>query len=130
VKHCVTNDRGFTLIEALVAIVLLGIVLASLFAMFSTGIRIQHMAELNGTASDLASDGIETMRARLNANDLASIAEPHTNPETVEPGFERTIEVDQTGSTPNRMWTITSTVTYTVGGAEKSVSYTTVLAEP
>lgn len=124
------NEKGFTLIEALVAIVLMGIVLTALFAMFSTGMSIQHAAEMNGIASDLANDGIEMMRARLNANDLASITEPVTNPETVSPGYVRTIDIDLTGSTPNRVWTITSTVTYTVGGGERNVSYQTVLAEP
>lgn len=126
----VRNDRGFSLIEALVAVVLMGIMLASLFGMFSTGIGIQHAADMKGTASDFANDGVEMMRALFNANDLDNIVTPAPNPVTVAPGFDRSLAVDPAGSAPNRIWTVTSTVTYTVNGVEKNVSYQTVLAEP
>lgn len=125
-----SNERGFTIVEALVAVVILGVTITALLAVFNAGIGMQHLADMAARASYLANDGLEEMRARFNAGNFDAIVEPAPNPMEVSPGFQRRIDVTSTGTSPNRMWTIRSTVTYSAGGVQRSVSYQTVLAEP
>ena len=57
------RERGFTLIEVLIAIVLLAIGLLSMAQMQANGIRSTHSSYLRSQATILAGDIIDSMRA-------------------------------------------------------------------
>jgi prepilin-type N-terminal cleavage/methylation domain-containing protein len=58
-----TDDRGFTLIEVLIAMTLLAAVSLSLAGMFGTAIRATHNARYQTSTSTLAEQKLEQLRA-------------------------------------------------------------------
>ena len=124
------SQSGISLVEVLVAVVLIGTAVAALLASLAYGISMQHLAEMAARASDLAGEGIEQMRAYLNAHDFSGLISMGSQPIEGSPGFNRALLVVPSGSMPHRVWTVTSIVTYAVKGTERSASFQTVLSEP
>lgn len=112
------TQTGLTLIEVLVAAVLLGMVALVVFTTFGLGLRAAWMAQELETASSLAEEALlqrvaEPCGASLRRTDLPEIA----------PGlahrYHRQVEVTRlpTGG----LWEIRSTVTWTRSGREHRV---------
>ncbi len=57
------NQRGFTLLEILIAVVVLSVGLLGLAALQNTGTRVNHSAQLRSLATQLAYDMLDRMRA-------------------------------------------------------------------
>ncbi len=57
------NQRGFTLLEILIAVVVLSVGLLGLAALQNTGTRVNHSAQLRTMATQLAHDMFDRLRA-------------------------------------------------------------------
>ena len=78
--------RGFTLLEAMVALVILGLVVMAYLELFGTTARATSGAEAWSRAVAYAEDGVE--RTKLDRGDTAS-----PGVEALPGGFERRVEV-------------------------------------
>ena len=67
--HSPTHQRGFTLIEVLVAVLVLSIGLLGLAALQTSGLGMNHSAYLRSQATILAADMADRMRANQDAVD-------------------------------------------------------------
>lgn len=65
-KHLINKDQGFTLIEVLIAVLVLSIGLLGLAALQATSLRNNHSGYLRSQATLLAYDMIDRMRANRN----------------------------------------------------------------
>lgn len=78
----VRPNRGFSLIEVLIALVILSIGLLALAALQATGMRNNHSSYLRGQATLLANDALDRMRANrqsaLEGNYVIAIDEDPT----------------------------------------------------
>ena len=66
--HQVSSSKGFTLIETLVAIAVLGVGLIPAFIQASSALSLSQTVRNSLTATYLAQEGIETIRAMRDAN--------------------------------------------------------------
>lgn len=62
-NHTLKNDRGFTLLEVLIALLVLSIGLLGLAALQTTGLRSNQMASMRTQATQVAYDITDRMRA-------------------------------------------------------------------
>lgn len=81
-----TGRRGFTLLEAMIALVILGLIVTASLQLFGSALRATHTARAWTTATAYAEEGMEL--AKL---DLAGAV--GRGPETLEGGFGRQIRV-------------------------------------
>ena len=65
--HCTRRQRGFSLIEVLIAILILAIGLLGIAHMQASGMRSTHGAYLRTQATFLAGDILDSMRANVTA---------------------------------------------------------------
>jgi len=113
------DERGLTLVEILVAAVLLGFIAVGLFATFDVSARLAVAARQQTKAVNLAQGKLEELRA-VPYGDLNSIP-----PQPFEPavnGFTYGVAVQET---VHQTKSVTVTVYYTVGNREKEVTLTT-----
>lgn len=112
------DEQGLTLVEVLVAAVILGIVAVGLFAAFDVGARLTAAGRGQVKAVNLAQEKMEELRG-IPYDALNSVAEEAYFEPTV-PGFTYRISVaDYT-----YMKTVTVAVYYRVGAAAKEANLT------
>ncbi len=129
-SHTRCKDGGFTLVEVLVAFVIVAVSLGALLQIFSSGLRSSHSAEAYTTAallaeSKLASIGIEepleegeTTGAFDNGFRWRSTVAPHAP------------EVGQDEASAAQAYEVTLVVRWGERGDERSVSLTTLRLAP
>ncbi|MEW6574409.1 MAG: prepilin-type N-terminal cleavage/methylation domain-containing protein, partial [Bacillota bacterium] len=113
------DEQGLTLVEVLVAAVILGIIAAGLFAVFDVGARLAAAAREQVKAVNLAQEKMEELRGTL-YDDLNSVAEEAYFEEPTVPGF--TYRVSVADYTYKK--TVTVAVYYKVGAAAKEANLT------
>ena len=87
------NQRGFSLIEVMVAIALIGISLAALLAYQSQGLLLANEAKFNTTAAFLA----QGKMAELETADINSLMSDSGDfDEELYPGYRWEVEIDNT----------------------------------
>ncbi|MDD2202479.1 MAG: prepilin-type N-terminal cleavage/methylation domain-containing protein [Firmicutes bacterium] len=122
------SESGLSLVEILIAVVLVGVVIVALLRSITQAIDVQKSAELASTASNLALESIELYRCYFNAHEYNKLIN-RTSEDVGDDAFSRSIDVTPTGTEPNRTWTISVTVTYQVRGSSRSVTHQTLFAE-
>lgn len=115
-----TNERALTLLEVLVAAVVLGIIAVGLFTAFGVGARLAAGAREQVKAVNLARERMAELEAVPpdQLGDHATTGEAEFEP-TV-PGFTYRISVTENVN----IKTVTVTVYYAVTGAAKEISLT------
>jgi Tfp pilus assembly protein PilV len=117
-----STEGGLTLIEVLIAAVLLGMVALVVFTTFGLGLRAAWMAQELETASSLAEEALlhrtaEPCGGSLRRADLPEIAAALAH------RYRREVEVARLG--PGDLWEIRSTVTWTRSGREHHLTLVT-----
>lgn len=129
------DEPGYSLVEVLVAIVFIGVAFAALFTAITQGVYVQKAAEMEADASDLANQAIEKYRSYFNNGNYDYLVERSAADEETELAamgrsqFSRAIAVTQSGTSPNRTWTIAATVSYDLKGKSRNVTCRTLFAE-
>lgn len=98
--------KGVSMIEVLIALVVFSVGLLGLAGLQMNGLRLSHDSFLRGTASQLAADMADRIRANVQAHELG-VAGPYHNPgasETANPGC---IGLDSNGDPQNSSCTFT-----------------------
>lgn len=116
-------DRGFTLIEVVVAFVVLALSLGALFEIFATGLRSA------GAAGDYAVAAM-VAESRLDALDVETPLEAGEYGGPLDGGFRwraeaRPYPLDETPGVPYPLVEVVLTVSWHDGGRERSVTVTT-----
>ena len=130
-----SDESGYSLVEVLVALVFIGVAVTALFTAITQGVYVQKAAEMEADASDLANQAIERYRSYFNAGNYDYLVTRSAAQEEAElaamgrPQFGRTITVSQSGTAPDRTWTIAATVTYDLKGKTRNVTCRTLFAE-
>ena len=130
-----SDESGYSLVEVLVALVFIGVAVTALFTAITQGVYVQKAAEMEADASDLANQAIERYRSYFNAGNYDYLITRSAAEEEAElaamgrPQFGRTITVSQSGTAPDRTWTIAATVTYDLKGKTRNVTCRTLFAE-
>ena len=110
------DERGFSLVEVLVAMGVLTVALAALMAMLSRGSLNVYVGGGQSKATAFARQLVEQLRNQPICNPPLTpppCFQPGNGTDTPEAGITRTWQVAQVGGTgaPNRLWRITVTVT-------------------
>ena len=130
-----SDESGYSLVEVLVALVFIGVAIAALFTAITQGVYVQKAAEMEADASDLANQAIERYRSYFNTGNYDYLVARSAAEEEAElaamgrPQFSRTITVSESGTAPDRTWTIATTVTYDLKGKTRNVTCRTLFAE-
>ncbi len=130
-----TCESGYSLIEVLVALVVIGIAIGALFTAMSQAVYVQKAAEMEADASNLANQAIEKYRSYFNAGHydrLVSVSAAEEEAELAAMGmsrFRRTIAVTASGAPPDRCWAIEADVVYDLKGNSRNVVCRTLFAE-
>jgi len=114
----IQDENGLTLLEVLVAAVLLGLVLVAVFNLFTVGTRLEVDAHRHMEALRLAEAEVE----RFKAVPYAAVAAPEAPREA--PGRHGTYLVAVDVAEHEAGKTVTVTVSYREQGQDKSVSLT------
>jgi Tfp pilus assembly protein PilV len=123
-KYTLQKNKGFTLVETLVAIAIFTMAILSMFAVFASSISSTNYAKSKITAEYLAQEGIEYAR---NLRDSAVLNDSATGWETFKStgvdypitdlefiGYDRSVTMGQVAGQDDEV-TITSTVTWRQG---------------
>ncbi|MCR4425382.1 MAG: type II secretion system GspH family protein [Firmicutes bacterium] len=135
VRACRRSECGFTLLEVIVAIVLVGTGLIALLHSMGQAVDVDMLASRAQTAANLANETLELYRVYFNNHDydlLVNQTETQQQPALDEAGyhlFRRSVSVTESGTAPNRYWTVSVTVRYAVKEQMRSVRFQTVFAE-
>ena len=113
--------RGMTILEVLVATLLISVLALIIFSSFGIGLRAASLASRMSAATSLAEDALTRATAdpcgsSMRAAAQSGVGEP-------PPGFQRDITVRQV--TPPNLWEISATVTWTQERVQRSVTLTT-----
>jgi len=113
-------NRGATILEVLVAIMLLGVLTLVVFAAFSIGMRATSLASGLEIAVGLAEEGI----ARLTDSPCGGFPEAAEALRSGAPGarYHREAEVRLT---PENLWEVTVTVSWAQERRQRSIALTT-----
>lgn len=128
-------ESGYSLVEVLVALVFIGVAVAALFTAIMQGVYVQKAAEMEADASDLANQAVEKYRSYFNNGNYDYLVTRSAQDEEAELAalgrsqFRRTIAVAQSGTAPDRTWTIAASVTYELKGKSRNVTCRTLFAE-
>lgn len=117
------GDKGFTLLEVLVALAILGIAVTVIFQLFSANLRALSASEDYVSASLL---GAAKMRALVDDEELAEKAWTEVSPE----GYRLDIAVkesltDRTEILPVKLLDIALTIQWTRGNRARSMTFQT-----
>jgi type II secretory pathway pseudopilin PulG len=119
---CGRGERGLTILEVVVATMLLGAVATMLFAAFSVGLRAASLASSMNTATSLAEEAM----VRAAASPCGASFKQVIPPEPEEPRLARyRREVSVRPVAGARLWEITATVSWTQERRQRSVTLTT-----
>lgn len=119
-----TGEEGLTLVEVLVAAVLLGFIAVGLFTAFGVGARLAVAGREENKALNLAQQKLEELKGEpFDAVGTVAVETPFT---PTVPGFTYRISVVDHGYTK----TVTVAVYYKVNGVAKSVHLTMERAKP
>ncbi|MBO8128751.1 MAG: prepilin-type N-terminal cleavage/methylation domain-containing protein [Peptococcaceae bacterium] len=110
------DETGLTLLEVLVATVILGVAVAAMFNMFVVGSHIAVDAQAETQALNLAQKVLEEYRA-MPYGEVVSTTEPQN---LAVDGYIYTVDVVEGESSK----TVTVTVSYPVGGRTETLSLT------
>ena len=116
------DDRGFTLVEIMVAVFLVTIALLSLVSVTVIVIKGNSFSKTMTAATTLARDKMEDLK-NTNYTSIASSA----SPETVQNTYQRSWTV-ATDSPAANMSTITVTVNWVWGGQTRNVTMQSIIA--
>ncbi|MDI9403767.1 MAG: prepilin-type N-terminal cleavage/methylation domain-containing protein [Limnohabitans sp.] len=94
--HCATNigaasRRGFSLVEMLLAVFILGIGVISIAALFPAGIVLQRQATDDVVGPIVAKNAFATIRSKLSQGDFGSFQDFEMGPQFLNPGNAGTI---------------------------------------
>ncbi len=120
------KNRGFTLLEILVALVLLATAVSVILQLFSANLRTLAVSEEYVNAAAIADT---KMKEILEKEDL----EPGIQSETIEETYRADITIteqlqERTEQVPFRLLEVTLTLRWVVGGRERSFSLQTLKA--
>lgn len=113
--------RGMTILEVLVATLLISVLALIIFSSFGIGLRAASLASRMTTATSLAEDGLT--RATADPCGASMRAASRSGPDEPQKGFERQVTVRQV--IPPNLWEISATVSWTQERARRSVTLTT-----
>jgi prepilin-type N-terminal cleavage/methylation domain-containing protein len=103
----ISNERGFTLIEALIAMVILTIALVSLAELMAITLRMQMLGRNQTAALRLAQDKIdELMTQNFNTNASVAISDPDSLTEDVANFFDTPQDADGNNLPFKRRWKV------------------------
>ncbi len=117
---------GFTLVEVIFAIAMLGGVLLGFAAFTRNFVRASNAAALRAAASDYAVERLEAAKATTTYAAIDALAGSETSVPAAPPGYARRTVVRQTRTTQVDYKTVTVTVTHPALGT--AVSKTTAVA--
>lgn len=113
------KDAGFTLIEVMIALMVLSVGILGIWSMQATAIRGNSQAKRISEGATLASDQVEKLM-RMEYDDADLVAGTHTR---IEDPYTIQWVVSAPGATINNVKNITVTASWTVAGQARSVSY-------
>ena len=122
-KRALKNDRGFTLVELLVAATILLVAVLAIATMFPTG---------RGNVDDAGKRSRAIALARENLEVVKNSAFPPVTGGCLAPtpsGYICSMNVSLSGATPNRLATVTVTVGWKGAPRSGNVALTTSMAE-
>jgi prepilin-type N-terminal cleavage/methylation domain-containing protein len=117
-----TPQRGMTILEVLIATMMLAVVALVIFSAFGVGLRAAALASRMNTATGLAEEAL----TQLTASTCGSSFSPGAVSEPSGEGlarFHREVAARARGA--SGLWELTSTVTWTQERRERSVTLTT-----
>ena len=121
-SHVAFNDRGFTLIEVLVAMVILSIGIIALTSMQTAGIKGNSTANILTTGGTWAADSVERIFA-MDYDDLKNATST-----SVDGHYSTNWQVTNNTPLPNTK-TVTITVTSSDGGDQRRVVVNYIIAK-
>lgn len=108
------NQRGFALLEALVAVLIFSVGILSLIGMQATASRYATDAQFRSTASYLANQRIAEAWVADRATLVASFSKTDTLSEL--PNGKRTVTITKDGATPESAYVVTVTINWQIPG--------------
>jgi prepilin-type N-terminal cleavage/methylation domain-containing protein len=124
IKH---NEQGFSLVELMIAVTILGLILIPMLSMFDFGLKSQLKGEVDLVALSLGQSRLEALLAEYYQNDY-KLLDPQTTSETVELGHKYTIT--STAAVPSgRLQQLTVNISYVVFGQSKNIQLITRVVE-
>jgi prepilin-type N-terminal cleavage/methylation domain-containing protein len=121
------NEKGFSFVEIIVAMVIMGMVLIPMFSMFDFGIRIQKYGEQDLVALNICQSKMEGILSSYFRNE-GKLLIPNTTTEVVYQGQAYTV-VSMVEVPNSRVQQVTVFVTYNSISKEKNVHLTTKVVE-
>lgn len=106
-----TNQRGFTLIEVVVALTILLVVMVGLVTMTGKTSNIAAISDRQEAATQLVNDRLDQIRVDPNYTKLDSMYATTETTFPTLPGFQRVTQIIRTTSSSNDYKRITVTVT-------------------
>lgn len=123
-----TNQRGFTLIEVVVALTILLVVMVGLITMTGKTANIAAISDRQEAATQLVNDRLDQIRVDPNYTTLDSIYATTESSFPTLPGFTRVTTIIRTTSSSNDFKRIT--VSVTGPGLSAAVARTVTVAAP
>ncbi len=121
------SNRGFTLVEMMVALVLFGVGMMALAQSLPRGLSVRDKARRMTVASSMAQEGVERLRnLPFNHADLAG--GNHTDPDNPVDGAYLRRWAVQVDTPVTKMKRVTMTVTFPTDSADSQAVVTTMIA--
>jgi general secretion pathway protein I len=116
---------GFTLIEVLLAIVILTTGLVLVFEGFSVGLRAASIADKETTATLVA----QRLIADLETQEALSVGTEEGEYEEDYPGYRWRLEIQESADGISGLYEVQMTVTWTQGDREREITVTRLIAQ-
>jgi type II secretory pathway pseudopilin PulG len=113
--------RGMTILEVLIATLLVSVLALIIFSSFAIGLRAAALASRMSTATGLAEDALTRATADPCGSSMRAAAQSGVG--ETPPGYERQVTVTQL--VPPNLWEISATVSWTLEHQRRSVTLTT-----
>ncbi len=117
------GGRGFTLIEVVIASIILAIVVTGIAAFFMHIIKLSDQMDDQGRAIEICREGIESLRTQ----DVVSMSDGWQSPPFTVEGFTRSIWVDTPYVQYPEAKHVKCRVTWTGAAGADSISLSTIL---